>query len=87
MFQLFDGLQGVSTGVLRGLGDTRTPMLVNLAGHWLLGLPVGYALCFWWMWGVLGLWVGLSVGLIVIGSTLLFVWQRRIATLGGEALR
>ena len=34
VFQLFDGLQGVGTGVLRGLGDTRTPMLWNLAGHW-----------------------------------------------------
>ena len=62
MFQVFDGLQGVSTGVLRGLGDTRTPMLSNLAGHWLLGLPVGYALCFWAGWGVVGLWVGLSSG-------------------------
>ena len=41
MFQLFDGLQGVSTGLLRGLGDTRTPMIGNLAGHWLLGLPIG----------------------------------------------
>jgi MATE family multidrug resistance protein len=87
MFQLFDGLQGVSTGVLRGLGDTRTPMLTNLAGHWLLGLPVGYALCFWWKWGVVGLWTGLSVGLIVIGSTLLVTWRRRIAVLSGEALR
>ena len=81
MFQLFDGLQGVSTGVLRGLGDTRTPMLTNLAGHWLLGLPVGYALCFWWKWGVVGLWIGLSIGLIAIGSTLLLAWHRRIAAL------
>lgn len=87
MFQLFDGLQGVSTGVLRGLGDTRTPMVSNLAGHWLLGLPVGYALCFWWKWGVVGLWTGLSIGLIVIGSTLVFTWSRRIAALPGEALR
>ncbi len=87
MFQLFDGLQGVSTGVLRGLGDTRTPMLTNLAGHWLLGLPVGYALCFWWKWGVVGLWTGLSVGLIAIGSTLLLAWRRRIGALQAEALR
>ena len=42
VFQLFDGLQGVATGALRGLGDTLTPMLFNLAAHWLLGLPVGY---------------------------------------------
>jgi multidrug resistance protein, MATE family len=78
MFQVFDGLQGVSTGILRGLGDTRTPMLCNLAGHWLLGLPVGYALCFWLGQGVVGLWVGLSSGLIAIGLTLVMVWRHRI---------
>lgn len=81
MFQLFDGLQGVSTGVLRGLGDTRTPMLSNLAGHWLLGLPVGYALCFWWGWGVVGLWVGLSLGLVAIGVFLVLTWRHRIREL------
>lgn len=85
MFQLFDGLQGVSTGVLRGLGDTRTPMVSNLAGHWLVGLPVGYALCFRWHWGVAGLWTGLSIGLIAIGSTLLLTWRHRIAALAGGA--
>jgi multidrug resistance protein, MATE family len=81
IFQVFDGLQAVSTGVLRGLGDTRTPMVCNLAGHWLLGLPVGYALCFWGGWGVVGLWVGLSSGLIAIGLTLVMVWRHRIGRL------
>jgi MATE family, multidrug efflux pump len=81
MFQLFDGLQGVATGLLRGLGNTRTPMLANLAGHWLLGLPIGYALCFWRGWGVVGLWTGLSLGLIAIGLTLLLTWHHRIAAL------
>lgn len=52
LFQLFDGVQVVPTGVLRGLGDTRTAMLSNLAGHWVVGLPVGYALCFSWGMGV-----------------------------------
>ena len=80
-FQLFDGLQGVSTGVLRGLGDTRTAMLSNIAGHWLIGLPLGYGLCFWWKWGVVGLWLGLSVGLVAIGLILLTTWRRRIALL------
>jgi multidrug resistance protein, MATE family len=79
VFQLFDGLQAVATGVLRGLGDTRTAMLVNLAGHWLLGLPVAYVLCFTLGWGVLGLWMGLSIGLIVCGAILTSVWRRRIA--------
>jgi MATE family multidrug resistance protein len=76
VFQLFDGLQGVATGVLRGLGDTRTPMLWNLAGHWFIGLPLGYALCFAAGYGVIGLWWGLSTGLIICGVALLLVWWR-----------
>ena len=78
VFQLFDGIQGVITGTLRGIGDTRTPMIVNLAAHWLLGLPVGYTLCFVLGWGVYGLWVGLSLGLIVVGVILLRVWTVKI---------
>lgn len=78
VFQLFDGVQGVATGVLRGLGDTRTPMITNLAGHWLFGLPVGYALCFAFGFGAVGLWIGLSTGLIIVGVILLEVWRRRI---------
>jgi MATE family multidrug resistance protein len=73
-FQPFDSLQTVATGALRGLGDTRTPVAVNLAGHWLIGLPVAYWLCFSRGWGVTGLWVGLALGLMLIGVTLLGVW-------------
>src|SRR6185436_11712370 len=46
LFQMFDGLQAVATGALRGLGDTRTAMLWNLGAHWVVGLPLGYLLCF-----------------------------------------
>jgi multidrug resistance protein, MATE family len=81
VFQLFDGLQVVATGVLRGTGDTRTPMICNLIGHWLLGLPVGYALCFIWGEGVVGLWIGLSIGLIWVGTVLLWVWSRKVTSL------
>lgn len=81
VFQMFDGTQGVLTGALRGLGDTQSPMLCNLAGHWLFGLPFGYALCFWWGWGVPGLWIGLSAGLISVGVVLLVVWTRRVRAL------
>jgi MATE family multidrug resistance protein len=76
MFQIFDGLQVVATGALRGVGNTRTPMVWNLVGHWLLGLPTGWTLCFVLGWGVVGLWTGLSVGLIVCGIVLVFVWNR-----------
>jgi multidrug resistance protein, MATE family len=81
VFQLFDGLQGVATGVLRGVGDTRTPMITNLTAHWLFGLPVGYTLCFVLGVGVFGLWIGLSTGLIIAGVVLLYVWHRRIRSL------
>jgi multidrug resistance protein, MATE family len=81
IFQLFDGVQGVATGVLRGLGDTRTPMLWNLAAHWVIGLPLGYALCFSAGYGVVGLWWGLSTGLIICGVALLAVWSRRVREL------
>jgi multidrug resistance protein, MATE family len=82
VFQLFDGLQAVATGALRGLGDTRTPMVTNLAGHWFIGLPLGYALCFPLGLGVIGLWWGLSAGLIVCGVVLLGVWYKRSSELG-----
>jgi multidrug resistance protein, MATE family len=77
VFQLFDGLQGVTTGALRGLSDTHTAMLWNLGGHWLVGLPLGYLLCFRWGYGVVGLWWGLSVGLMICGVSLIVVWRRK----------
>jgi MATE family multidrug resistance protein len=77
-FELFDGFQTVTTGALRGLGDTRTPMLAHFGGYWLVGLPLAYVLCFSFGWGASGLWVGLSAALILIGTALLAVWRRRI---------
>jgi MATE family multidrug resistance protein len=81
-FQLFDGTQAVATGALRGISETRMPMIVNVIGHWFLGLPVGYLLCFRFGWGVRGLWIGLSIGLIVAALVLTAVWWRRAASLG-----
>jgi MATE family multidrug resistance protein len=81
LFQLFDGLQVVATGILRGAGNTRTPMLTNLFGYWFFGLPAGYALAFYAGWGVKGLWAGLSIGLAAVGLFLLMVWVRTIGRL------
>ena len=83
IFQLFDGLQGVTTGALRGLGDTRTAMLWNLGGHWVVGLPLGYLLCFRWGYGLVGLWWGLSLGLVICGISLVAVWRRKGIRLAG----
>ena len=85
IFQIFDGLQGVLTGALRGIGDTRTPMFLNLAGHWAFGLPLGYTICFVLGYGVVGLWIGLSAGLIVVSLLLLMVWSRRMTQLRENA--
>jgi multidrug resistance protein, MATE family len=81
---LFDGTQAVVTGALRGISETRMPMLVNIVGHWFLGLPVGYALCFRLGWGVEGLWIGLSIGLVVAALVLTVVWWKRTVTLAAQ---
>jgi len=80
-FQLFDGLQTVATGALRGLGDTRTPMLCHFTAYWIIGLPLGAWLCFRRGWGAFGLWSGLSLALILIGIVLLLVWRHRVRQL------
>jgi len=80
-FQLFDGIQAVATGALRGTGDTRTPMLCHFITYWFVGLPFGIYLCFRRHWGALGLWVGLSLSLIIIGLLLLTFWRRKLRLL------
>ncbi|HEY0794229.1 MAG TPA: MATE family efflux transporter [Acidisarcina sp.] len=74
-FQIFDGIQGVATGALRGLGETRLPMYANLVGYWVLGLPLGYLLCFRVGWGVYGLWSGLTLSLVLISLIILLKWR------------
>ena len=76
-FQLFDGTQVAITGALRGTGDTRTPMLANLGAYWFVGLPLAFILGFKLGWGALGVWLGLCLGLIMIGSGLLLFWHKK----------
>ena len=76
VFAVFDGVQVIATGALRGLGETRRPMLWNLVGYWGLGLPIGWALAFVAGWGVVGIWIGLSTSLIVVGTALTWTWAR-----------
>ncbi|HUA97576.1 MAG TPA: MATE family efflux transporter [Terracidiphilus sp.] len=84
-FQIFDGIQTVSTGALRGLGETRIPMFANLVGYWCLGLPLGLSLCFVFHYGIYGLWIGLTLALIVIASILIFRWRRDSARIAVPA--
>ena len=76
-FQLFDGVQVVATGALRGSGDTRTSMLTSLVGYWLVSLPLGAFLCFSLDLGVYGLWGGLTFGLVFAAIALVWAWSRR----------
>jgi len=63
VFQLSDGLQATLFGMLRGLQDTKIPMLINLFSYWAIAFGIGYALAHHVGWGVHGLWVGLVIGL------------------------
>jgi MATE family multidrug resistance protein len=65
IFQVSDGLQVSGSGALRGLKDTRIPMIVNLIAYWIVGLPLGYYLGIIRQWGPEGLWIGLIAGLTV----------------------
>jgi MATE family multidrug resistance protein len=76
VFAVFDGVQVIATGALRGLGETRRPMLWNLVAYWGLGLPIGWSLAFVAGWGVVGIWIGLSTSLIVVGTALTWTWAR-----------
>jgi MATE family multidrug resistance protein len=71
VFQVFDGTQVVAGGILRGLGETKVAMLVNLLGYWFFGLPVSYLLGFLLGFGPRGLWYGLVLGLAATATILL----------------
>jgi MATE family multidrug resistance protein len=66
VFQVFDGLQVVAAGVLRGAGDTRASLISNLLGFWLVGMPVSLLLGFKAGLGVVGLWWGFVAGLAAV---------------------
>lgn len=83
VFQIFDGLQVASAGALRGVGDTRVPMLLNLLGFWFIGLPVSALLGFTFGVGPQGVWWGLATGIGVVAVLLLFRIRRRF----GRSLR
>jgi MATE family multidrug resistance protein len=79
VFQIFDGVQVVSSGILRGLGDTRAPMVINVLGFWLVGMPVSLGLAFPLELGPRGLWWGLVAGLAAVAALLLLRIARRLS--------
>ncbi|RZL49635.1 MAG: MATE family efflux transporter [Pedobacter sp.] len=71
-FQLFDGTQVVGLGVLRGIGDVNVPTIITFLSYWVIGIPLGYVLGFYFDLGVKGIWYGLTFGLLT-ASILLFL--------------
>lgn len=70
MFQLVDGIQVIASGALKGLQDTKVPMIMAGTAYWGVGLPVSYFAAFRWGWGGVGLWLGLASGLAIAAITL-----------------
>lgn len=77
VFQLVDGAQAVAQGVLRGLQDTRVPMVVALFGYWVVGFGASVLLGFRTPLGGVGIWWGLAIGLAVVSALLLWRWRAR----------
>ena len=75
-FQLSDGTQVVAGGVLRGMGRPHAAAVVNLVGYYAFALPLSYVLAFPFELGLRGIWIGLTLGLVVVSAALLF-WVRR----------
>lgn len=77
-FQLFDGAQTIGIGALRGAADTRVPMFVTIVAYWLVGLPLGWALTFRAGVGPVGLWWGLTTGLVLVALALGWRFHHRV---------
>ena len=88
IFQVVDGAQVVGAGMLRGLHDTRVPMLFTFVGYWGIGLGVGVWLAFSRGWQGVGLWIGLAIGLAIVAVLMIARWSMRdrlgIGILGAE---
>jgi MATE family multidrug resistance protein len=77
LFLLADSVQVVAAGMLRGLYDTRVPMLIAGIGYWVIGLPLGALLAFHFRVGGVGIWIGLAAGLGAVGITMTMRWVKR----------
>jgi MATE family multidrug resistance protein len=77
VFQIVDGAQSVAAGALRGLQDTRVPMLYAAFGYWLLGFPLCLALGFWFGFGGIGIWIALASSLAVVAIIMVHRWVMR----------
>jgi multidrug resistance protein, MATE family len=77
IFQVVDGAQVVGAGVLRGLHDTRVPMIFTFVGYWAIGIGIGAWLAFSRGWQGQGIWTGLAIGLAIVAVLMIWRWSRR----------
>jgi MATE family multidrug resistance protein len=78
LFQLFDGAQVIGASMLRGLQDTRVPMIFAALGYWVVGLGSGYLLAFHGGWQGVGIWIGFALGLGVVAVLMIGRWTMRV---------
>ena len=81
LFQIVDGIQAVAGGMLRGLQDTRVPLILGGIGYWIVGMPLGLALAFPAGMEGRGIWLGLAAGLAFVAVTLIWRWVKVIGKL------
>lgn len=79
LFQLPDGIQVVLSGVMRGLNETKIPMLLGFMSYWIVGLPVGCYFAYTLNYEARGLWMGLSLGLLCMSILLVILFRRKLS--------
>ena len=77
-FQILDGLQISSVGVLRGLADTKIAMIFAIKGYWLIGMPIGLCFAYFFNFGFIGLWLGIAIGLASFAVMAIMRVKRRV---------
>jgi len=77
-FQVADAMQVMALGLLRGVQDTRVPMVLAIVSYWGIGIPCSYLLAFPLGFGGVGLWIGLVIGLTVAAALLMARFWRRL---------
>lgn len=78
LFQLADGMQVMALGLLRGVQDTRVPLILAAVSYWMIGIPCSYLLAFPLGFGGVGLWLGLVIGLVCAAASLMWRFWRLV---------